>query len=236
MNLAEITVLIIVKSNNDRFPGKNLGIIKVNESTKFTLLELKIVQLLEIFKNTQILVSSNSVEYLDIASGYGLKTHKRDEYYCKTDTPLSEVLVNVCSEIETKYTLRACVNYPLIGPKVMKDFLDYIGENEPKLDSGVVCSEVVDGHFWYDEDWLNFRPGKMHKNSQDVKNPRRVVWGLSAKSTVKILNDMNLFNDLNNSFEVPFKNAVDINKPEDLELAQMLFIHEFNSNNQVKLF
>jgi len=236
MKLGEITVFIIVKSNNDRYPGKNMMVIELNKNQKYTLLELKIKQLLKVFTNTQILVSSNSDEYLDVALKYNLRTHKRDEYYCKTETPLGEVLINVCSQIDTKYSLLACVNYPLMGPTIIKEFLNFISINESRLSSGVVCSEEIDGHFWFADDWLNFRPGKNHKNSQDVFKPKRVVWGLSAKTTSKTIEDMSLFNDLKTTFEVPFKYAVDINHPEDLELANILFMqHSQTKNNEIEL-
>ena len=215
--LDQTSVLLMARSGSKRLINKNLAEFGPDDK-KVTLLEWKIRQLLEIFSSENIIFSSDSDEYLDIGSTFNVSLHKRSSELTDFGS-FAENLRVVASEAKTNYVMYSngpC--NPLIGPKRIKDFLNSI--NKEELEDGVCAVEELKGHIGFRKNWLNFEPGENHLGSELLENPFRVVWGLSIRSRAKVISQGSLFSKFDPSYKVPSWEAVDINYPEDLVIAQ----------------
>ena len=212
----QTTVLLMARSGSKRLSNKNMATFGP-EQEKTTLLEWKINQLLEVFAPNQIILSSDSSDYLDIGSKFGLQLHMRGKDLTDYGS-FADNLRTVAQEAKTKYVMYSngpC--NPLIGPKRIMDFINSISiEN---LENGVFAVEEIKGHLAYQGKWLNFEPGENHEGSEYLENPFRIVWGLSLRSQKGVMSDGSMFSKYLSPIVVPSWAAIDIDYPEDLIVA-----------------
>ena len=194
------------------------------------MLEWKIKQLLEVFPCQNIIFSSDSLEYLDIGSTYNLTLHKRSSDLADFGS-FAENLREVASQSKKTYTLYAngpC--NPLIGPKRIRDFLTSVGGRD--LDQGFCAVEELKGYFAFHGTWLNFEPGENHIGSEYLENLFRIVWGLSIRSTAEVISQGSMLSKFDPFYKVPSWEAVDIDYPEDLVIAQA-FLEKYENYNSI---
>ena len=214
----------MARSGSERIVNKNIQLFG-NPGAEVTLIEWKLGQLLEIFSPQKIIFSSDSEEYLDIGSSYGLHLHKRSKELTDNGT-FPDNLKAVAREAKTNFLLYSngpC--NPLIGPKRLKDFFKQLETVD--LNAGAFGAEELKGYSLFDSKWLNFEPGANHVYSQNLKNPNRVVWNLTCRSTSKILEEGSMFSVPVPALVVPGWEAIDIDYPEDLIVAKA-FIGKYN--------
>ena len=127
---------------------------------KNSLLEWKIKQLLQVFPCQNIILSSDSHEYLDIGSTFNLTLHKRSTELTDFGTSAENFRV-VADAANTDYVFYSngpC--NPLIGPNRIRTFLNFV--NREDLEDGVCAVEELNGHIGFQNSWLNFEPGESH--------------------------------------------------------------------------
>jgi CMP-N-acetylneuraminic acid synthetase len=213
----QTSVLLMARSGSKRLINKNLASFGP-EHNKVPLLEWKIKQLLEVFPCQNIILSSDSFEYLEIGSTFKLTLHKRNSELTDFGS-FAENLRSVAGEAKTDYVMYSngpC--NPLIGPNRIRDFLNFVKKED--LEDGVCAVEELKGHIGFQNNWLNFEPGENHLGSELLENPFRVVWGLSIRSRSKVISQGSMFSKFNPSYRVPSWQSVDIDYPEDLVIAQ----------------
>jgi CMP-N-acetylneuraminic acid synthetase len=229
--LDQTSVLLMARSGSKRLINKNLAEFGP-DGKKVTLLEWKISQLLEVFPSENIILSSDSDQYLGIGSTFKLSLHKRSPELTDIGS-FAENLRMVASEAKTNYVMYSngpC--NPLIGPNRIRDFLSNVKIND--LDDGFCAFEELKGHVGFQNNWLNFEPGEKHLGSELLQKPFRVVWGLSVRSKIKVKSDGAMFSKFNPSYIVPSWAAVDIDYPEDLVVAQS-FLDKYTTYEQSKI-
>lgn len=221
----------MARSGSTRFRNKNVAEFgPVFERT--TLLEWKINQLLEIFPRERVVFSSDSEDYLDIGSKFGLLLHKRDKQLADFGS-FAENLSLVAKQTNTEFLMYAngpC--NPLIGPKRIRNFLSSIDSDS--LERGTFAVEEMKGYFAFKRKWLNFEPGENHKGSEFLENPFRVVWALTLRSRNKVISEGAMFSDFNSTYSVPTWASIDIDYEDDLVVANSFFTryldYEVSSN------
>jgi CMP-N-acetylneuraminic acid synthetase len=218
MNLIDQTsVLLMARSGSTRLKNKNLALFGP-DCNKITLLEWKIKQLLQVFPCQNIILSSDSNNYLDIGSTFDLTLHKRSSDLADFGSGAENLSV-VAGEAKTDYVFYSngpC--NPLIGPNRIRNFLSFVSSKD--LEDGFCAVEELTGHIGFQNSWLNFDFGEKYLGSELLENPYRVVWGLSIRSRVKVISQGSLFSKFDPSYKVPSWESVDINYPEDLVIAQ----------------
>jgi CMP-N-acetylneuraminic acid synthetase len=220
----ETGVIFMARSGSERIKNKNLSLFG-NPGEEKTLIEWKLEQLLQLFAAEKIIYSSDSEEYLEIGFKYGVTLHKRDKDLADKGS-FSENLKTVAREAKTNFMLYSngpC--YPLIGPKRLRNFFSKLKTAD--LNKGAFGVEEIKGYSLYDSKWLNFEPGPNHIYSQNLKNPQKVVWHLTCRSTSKIIAEGSMFSDPIPTLVVPGWEAIDIDYPEDLIIAKA-FIGKYN--------
>ena len=221
----------MARSGSTRFVNKNLARFGT-ENNKVSLLEWKIRQLLEVFPCQNIVFSSDSDEYLDIGSSFNLTLHKRDSDLANFGSSAENFRV-VANEAKSEFVMYSngpC--NPLIGPNRIRHFLGSV--KRENLDYGFCAVEELKGHIGFNKSWLNFEPGENHLGSELLENPFRVVWGLSIRTKIKVISDGAMFSRFNSSYVVPSWEAVDIDYPEDLVVAQS-FLDKYTNYEQSKI-
>jgi CMP-N-acetylneuraminic acid synthetase len=232
MNLVDQTsVLLMARSGSTRLKNKNLAPFGPDHN-KISLLEWKIKQLLQVFPSQNIILSSDSHEYLDIGSTFNLTLHKRSSDLTDFGTSAENFRV-VAGAANTDYVFYSngpC--NPLIGPNRIRDFLNFV--NWENLDDGVCAVEELKGHIGFQNSWLNFEPGENHLGSELLENPFRVVWGLSIRSRAKVISQGSMFSKFDPSYKIPSWEAVDIDCAEDLVIAHS-FLDKYTNYEQSKI-
>lgn len=177
-----ISAVIPVKKNSSRLPNKN--ILPFAESN---LLIHKIHQLKEVDKISEIIVSSDSDEMLNMAEQEGVKAIKRPQKYADESQPFGLFLEYICNIIEGKHLLWACCTSPMVVPALYKKAINMY---EKRLDEGFDSLITVQTyqHFLLNEKGpINFSRGLKHVNSQDLPKYYYFTNGiiLSPKENVK---------------------------------------------------
>ncbi len=158
-----ITALVPVKGSSMRLPGKN--ILPFGNSN---LLLHKIEQLKEVEGLTDIIVSSDSDEMLEIAEKAGVAVLKRPMKYADESVPYGEFLDYLCKVLPNEHIMWACVTSPLVGPylynKAIKLYFEKLKEGYDSLITCLPCQS-----YYMDENGpINFRMGMEHKNSEQL--------------------------------------------------------------------
>ena len=113
MTQKKIVGLIPVKGNSDRVPRKNIA-----PFAGTTLLELKLSQVRSASGFSEIYVSSEDEEVLNIARSPGFSVHERDPKYSTSEIPMSEVYSYIGSEVPGEHIAWINITNPLSGTEV----------------------------------------------------------------------------------------------------------------------
>lgn len=156
-----ITALIPVKANSSRLPGKN--ILPFGGSN---LLLHKINQLKQVKGITEIIVSSDSDEMLEMARKEGVTAQKRPRQYADESVPFSMFLEWLSGVLPNEHVMWACATSPLVEPclyeKAIHLYFDKLREGYDSLITVLPCKS-----YYMDANGpLNFETGLGHKNSE----------------------------------------------------------------------
>lgn len=176
-----ITAIVPVKANSTRLPGKN--ILPFGDSN---LLLHKIEQLKQVEEITDIIVSSDSDEMLEMAEKAGVKAMKRPEKYANESVPFGMFLEYLCEVMPNEHFLWACVTSPLVEPPLYRQAIKlYFEKLEEGYDSLITLLPYQS--FFFDKNGpLNFETGLKHKNSEQLDPIYHFTNGINIAPKSKI--------------------------------------------------
>jgi len=156
-----ITALIPVKANSSRLPGKNT--LPFGDSN---LLLHKIEQLKQVKQITDIIVSSDSDEMLEMAAAAGVTVQKRPEQFANESVPFGMFLEWLAGVLPNEHIMWACVTSPLVEPplyeKAIELYFQKVQEGYDSLITVLPCKS-----YYMDANGpLNFKVGLEHRNSE----------------------------------------------------------------------
>ena len=158
-----ITAIIPVKGNSTRLPNKN-----ILPFADTNLLVHKIRQLKEVKGITEIIVSSDSDEMLQMGRDEGVTAIKRPVQYADESVPFGMFLEYISDSMPGGHILWACATSPLVEPylyeKAIKTYFQKLGEG---YDSLITCSPYQT-YLMDEKGPLNFSMGLAHKNSEQL--------------------------------------------------------------------
>ena len=218
--LDELTAVIPVRKGSRRLRNKNLAPFGGS-----TLLEHKIAQLKSFLPSSNILVSSDSEEMLEIASHHGVRAHIRPAEYADDveGKPLGETIGLLAEAAETEHILWAQVTSPLVDADLyLRAAKAYFEALEKGFDSLVSVQRVRD--YLRDEHGpLNYNIGKGHLPSQFLPDVWKVTYGVIMAPKQKMSAWNYYYGESPLLLEVSKFEAVDIDDGEDLKIAQCLY-------------
>lgn len=158
-----ITAVIPVKADSSRLKNKN--ILSFADSN---LLIHKIRQLKQVKELTQIIVSSDSTEMLQMAKEEGVTAVKRPIQYADESQPFGHFLEYICEIISTEHLMWACCTSPMVEPELYRAAIRQYEECLLNGHDSLITVQRYQ-HFLLDEKGpMNFRTGINHVNSQDL--------------------------------------------------------------------
>ena len=201
----KFTAVIPVKANSSRLPGKNLKPFG-NEN----LLTRKIRQIKTSKIADRIIVSSDSLEMIDIAKNMGVEGILRPLEFADESRPFGEFLIYLTDLIQDGHLIYACVTSPFLDENLMiKTKEKYLWALENGYDSLITIYKFK--HYLMDKNGpLNFKTGLNHLNSEYLPSFDLFTNGINFAPIDKVREWYYNYGPKAYRFEVNQKEAADI--------------------------
>ncbi|MBE5958151.1 MAG: acylneuraminate cytidylyltransferase family protein [Lachnospiraceae bacterium] len=211
-----IVAIMPIKLNNERLPGKNTKMLGDKPLIQYeldNLLKTKMVDSINVFCSDEAVVPflPEGVEFL-----------KRPEYLDLPQSNFTQIFECFMKIVDADIYVYAHATAPFIEVDTMKECIEAVKSG--KYDSAFCASKIQD-YLWQDGKPMNFDATNVPR-SQDIKPIFRETSGVYVFTKEAFLNTHRRIGEKPYVKEVTYKEAVDINNPEDFELAQALL----NSN------
>ena len=225
-DISNITALVAVKGDSDRVPKKN-----IRKFSSSSLLEIKLQQLKESNVFQEILVSSESDEVLSKVLPFDVSIHKRDPFYSTSLVPMSDVYEYLAQQVKTDYIAWIPVTSPLVNEKIYRDAVDtFLTMDHKKYDSLLSVNDVQE-YLYYNNKPINFTRDPWLR-SQDLKGVCAINFAINIISKENMIKNRATLGQKPKFFNIPKKNAIDIDYMEDFIFAELLFKQLKVENNE----
>lgn len=213
-----ITAIVPVKGNSTRLPNKN--ILPFADSN---LLINKIRQLKQVEEITEIIVSSDSDEMLQMGIDEGVTAIKRPTQYADESVPFGMFLEYICDEMPNEHIMWACATSPCVEPYLYRKAIKtYFEKLEEGYDSLITC-EPYKTYLMDGKGPLNFKMGLEHLNSEKLPMLYHFTNGINLAPR-KMLKEWH-YNYGPKAYRLLInkREAADIDDAYDYEMAKALF-------------
>lgn len=224
MKLSEdFTVIVPVRAGSERIKGKNLRDFHVfGDGRTDSLLSWKIKQLKEVFRPEQIVLSSNWSAAIEVAGDLGVRTHRRDESLCLSDSPFNEVILDATKLVDSTHMIWAPVTSPFFGPSEMVDSLTAYSTLPFARENGLLAVSERRSYFFLENSAINFPISGHHIQTQNIVPILEWNWAFSMRETDRVRRDSYMFSTAPEFFIASSLANLDIDYEEDFLSAQAL--------------
>lgn len=208
------TAVIPVKKNSSRLPGKNL--LPFGDEN---LLSRKIRQVKKSKIADRIIVSSDSLEMLQVAKDLEVEAILRPTHFADESRHLSEFFQYVAGLIEHGHLIWSCVTSPFFDDILMREAK--IKYEQALLDGYDSLITVFDFHHYLMDQAgpLNYSLGAEHKNSQDLNAVQLFTNGILFAPIQDVRNWGYNYGPKAFRFKVDQKVSIDIDTDLDYKAA-----------------
>lgn len=214
----KISAVIPIKLNNERLPGKNtksLGGKPLIHYIQETLLKSGLIDDIYVF------CSDNKIKEYLLS---GVEFLIRDKCLDLPTSNFTQIFTNFKEHITADIYVYAHATAPYVTVKTVNDCINAVLSG--KYDSAFCASKIQD-FLWQDNTPLNFDPSNLPR-SQDLNPIYRETSGIYVYTKDVFENYHRRVGEIPFIKEVSFRESVDINNPEDFELAEILCNTNFN--------
>lgn len=216
--MMRITAIIPVKKTSTRLPGKNT--LPFGDSN---LLVHKIRQLKEVDAVTEIIVSSDSDEMLEMAKSEGVRPMPRPKQYADESLPICEFVAYLGKSLECDHFMWSCATSPLVDSglyaKAIALYLEKLREGYDSL-----VTVIPFQHYLMDESGpFNFKRGKSHTNSQLLKKLYLFTNGIQLTPHDKYIEWGDRIGEYPYLMEISKNMSIDIDDEYDYEFALSIY-------------
>ena len=212
-----ITAIVPVKGNSSRLPNKN--ILPFGNSN---LLLHKIEQLKKVKGITNIIVSSDSDQMLQMAEDAGVQAWKRPQKYADESVSFGRFLDYLCEVLPNEHILWACVTSPLVEPELYEKAIQlYFEKLEEGFDSLITCLPCQ-SYYMDEKGPINFKMGLEHVNSEKLQPIYHFTNGINIAPKSKIAEWHYNYGPNAYRLMVNKRQAVDIDDIYDYECAKAM--------------
>jgi len=212
-----ITAIIPVRKDSQRVKNKNKKLF-ANSS----LLEIKINQLIKlqkVNKISEIIVTSDDDEMLDLAKNLGVKTHKRNSYYASSKASNSEFFHNLATEVgSTPWIMYSPVTSPLVSIETYNEILSEFKTNP----CNIVTASPVKHHLWLDGSPINYEI-ENSPNSQDLPDIYSINYGISIIRRSDMIKYKNVVTPIPTFKILDEIESIDIDTEFDFMIAELIY-------------
>lgn len=208
----KIVAIMPIKLQNERLPGKNTKLLGDKPLLQYELISLMETDLLD---SVNVYCSDESVcKYLP----EGIKFIERPESLDLPTSNFSQIFENFINVIDADIYVYAHATAPFITVDTMKQCIEAVKSGE--YDSAF-CAVKIQDFLWENGEPLNFDATNIPR-SQDINPIYRETSGVYVFTKEVFLKYHRRIGKKPFIKEVSFKEAVDINNPEDFALAEAL--------------
>lgn len=207
--MQKIIAIMPIKLNNERLPGKNTKILGNKPLLQHELDSLLKTGMLD---NIYVYCSDKSIyTYLP----EGITFLKRPEYLDLPTSNFNQIFDNFLNAVDADIYVYAHATAPFISVDTMKECISAVASG--KYDSAFCAVEIQD-YLWQDFEPLNFDAENLPR-SQDLKPIYRETSGIYVYTKEVYQQFHRRIGKKPYIKKVNYKEAIDINNPEDFELA-----------------
>lgn len=208
----KIVAIMPIKLNNERCPGKNIRILGNKPLLQHELDSLKATELCD---SINVFCSSEDVvPFLPTGVNYV----KRPEYLDLPTSNFTQIFTLFKSQIDADIYVYAHATAPFISVETMCQCIKAVRSGE--YDSAF-CAIKLQDYLWQDGEPLNFDATNLPR-TQDIKPIYQETSGIYVFTKEVFEKYHRRIGKKPFIKEVSFKEAVDIDNPEDFELAEAL--------------
>lgn len=208
----KIVAIMPIKLNNERLPGKNTKILGEKPLLQYELDSLRKTKMVE-----EIYVYCSDEAVIPFLPD-GVTFLKRPTQLDLPTSNFSQIFDSFMSKVDADIYVYAHATAPYITVNTMKQCIQAVASGD--YDSAFCASKIQD-YLWQDGQPLNFDATNLPR-SQDLKPIYRETSGVYVFTKEAYRNYHRRIGGKPFVKEVSFKEAVDINNPEDFELAKAL--------------
>ena len=213
--------VVPVRKGSQRVPNKN-----IKKFADSSLLEIKINQLLRVNLFEEIVVTSDCKDMLALAKDLGAETHRRDEKYCRSGTPMREVYSHIAHCFKDHEAI-AYINAtnPLIQDIAFHKCYNAFRNRSPETVSVNTVHEVKD-FLWCDGAPINYDPYNQPR-SQDLPQYYALNFACSIIRTDVMLHKGIVVGAPFVGVFIDKIQSLDIDDIHDFEIAETLYKNIF---------
>lgn len=208
----KIIAIMPIKLQNERLPGKNTKLLGDKP-----LLQYELDSLLETGMVDSVNVYCSNEEVCQYLPN-GVTFIKRPEFLDLPTSNFSQIFENFMNTVDADIYVYAHATAPFITVETMKECIEAVSSG--KHDSAF-CAVKIQDYLWQDGEPLNFDAENIPR-SQDIKPIYRETSGVYVFTKEVFLKYHRRIGKNPYVKEVSFREAVDINNPEDFDLATAL--------------
>ncbi len=208
----KIVSIMPIKLNNERLPGKNTTLLGDKPLLQYALDSLKRTGMMD---SINVYCSDENVSpYLPV----GVNFIKRPEFLDLPTSNFTQIFESFMNTIDSDIYVYAHATAPYITVETMMECIEAVKSG--KYDSAF-CAVKIQDYLWQDGEPLNFDATNVPR-SQDIKPIYRETSGVYVFTKESFIQTHRRIGLKPYVKEVSFKEAVDINNPEDFDLAVAL--------------
>lgn len=218
--MGKIVSVVPIKLNNERLPGKNtklLGGKPLIHYVQESLLSEKRIE------ERYVFCSSDSIQAYLLP---GITHLKRPKYLDEPTSNFTQIFGEFMSRIPADIYVYAHATAPFIRPETIRECLNKVlsGENDSAF-----CAVKIQDFLWKDGKPMNFDASNLPR-SQDLQPIYRETSGVYVFRKEVFSKYQRRIGESPFIKEVTYREAVDINGPEDFELAEIMVAEYANQN------
>lgn len=208
----KIIAVMPIKLDNERLPGKNTKLLGHKPLLQYALDSLKKTKMLD---GIYVFCSDKSIVPL---LPDGVSFVKRPEYLDLPSSNFSQIFDCFMERFDADIYVYAHATAPFVTAETMQQCIDAVRCGA--YDSAF-CAAKIQDYLWQDGEPMNFDPSNLPR-SQDLKPIYRETSGVYVFTKEAYQAYHRRIGKNPFVKEVSFKEAVDINNPEDFDLAAAL--------------
>ena len=143
-----VTIVIPIKTRNNRLPGKNTKLLNGKPLYSYLFATLK-----KLSNVSSVYVDSSDEEILRIAAENEFKTFKRAKHLNSDDTSGDDLLLNIMSNIKSEIVGQLHVTTPFLKSTTIQSAIDLM-RSKPSINTVMGVIERRN-RFWYKENPIN---------------------------------------------------------------------------------
>lgn len=206
----KIVAIMPIKLKNERLPGKNTKLLGNKPLLAYELESLKETSLVE-----EIYVYCSNEDVVPYIPE-GITFLKRPEFLDLPTSNFSQIFENFSNTVDSDIYVYAHATAPYITPQTMIECINAVKSGE--YDSAF-CAVKIQDYLWQDGEPLNFDATNIPR-SQDIKPIYRETSGVYVFTKEVFEKHHRRIGIKPFIKEVSFRESIDINNPEDFDLAE----------------